>query len=270
MTTYRWSFLEDVAGYRASQIESLGVWRRKLCDFGDERGIELLRESGLSVSSLSHAGGFTGSEGGTLHEAIDDALDAIRVAGEIQASCLVVVSGGRGGHTRRHVKRVLCHTLRELGDAAAEQHVQIALQPMHRAHADDCTYLTSLDRMLDLLHECGHPQVGMVFDTYQLSQEAAALAGRVHEALPFVKLVALNDACEPAPAESSRCIPGTGALPLAELIRTFESQGYRGAYETQITSDRCWHADDYSVLLDSCRDAFQALSPIPAPCHTNS
>ena len=97
MTTYHWSLLEDVAGYRAAGVASIGVWRRKLSDFGEERGVELLRDSDLSVSSFWSAGGFTGSDGQTFREAVDDALDALHLAAEVRAGCLVVASGARAG-----------------------------------------------------------------------------------------------------------------------------------------------------------------------------
>ncbi len=84
MTTYRWSFDEDVQHYRAAGIPAIGVWRRKLSDFGEQRGIELLKESGLAVSNLLWAGGFTGSEGHTFRESVDDAVEAIRLAGAMQ------------------------------------------------------------------------------------------------------------------------------------------------------------------------------------------
>lgn len=268
MSTYNWSLSDDVEGCQAARIESIGVWRRKLCDFGEERGIDLLNESGLGISSLSFAGGFTGSEGNTFNEAVDDALDAVRAASELQAGCLVVVSGARGGHTHGHVRRLLRDALRQLGDAAGEQHVQIALQPMHRSLASSCTFLHSLDRLLDFLAYCNHPQVGILFDTYQLSQEVE-LAGRVRQALPFIKLVALNDARRHAPVENQRCVPGEGMLPLAEWILALEGDGYRGLYETQILSEDCWRSD-YTALLERCRQAFQALCPVASPCHTNS
>ena len=51
MTTYRWSFEEDVARYRAAGIGAIGVWRQKLSDFGEDKGVELLAESGLKVSN---------------------------------------------------------------------------------------------------------------------------------------------------------------------------------------------------------------------------
>ena len=36
LTTFRWSFEEDVAHYAACQIPAIGVWREKLADFGEE------------------------------------------------------------------------------------------------------------------------------------------------------------------------------------------------------------------------------------------
>ena len=56
MTTYHWSLLEDVISYQAAGIRGIGVWRRKLCDFGEERGIELLREKSFAAESavVSH------------------------------------------------------------------------------------------------------------------------------------------------------------------------------------------------------------------------
>ena len=59
MTTFRWSFEEDVQRYREAGYPAIGVWRQKLADFGEERGIELLRDSGLAVSNLMWAGGLS-------------------------------------------------------------------------------------------------------------------------------------------------------------------------------------------------------------------
>ena len=52
VTTYRWSFEEDVQNYRNAGIDGIAVWRQKLSDYGESKGAELLRESGLTVSSL--------------------------------------------------------------------------------------------------------------------------------------------------------------------------------------------------------------------------
>ena len=84
MTTYRWSFEEDVTRYRACGIEAIGVWRQKLADFGEDKGIELVAASGLAVSNLLWAGGFTGSDGHTYQESLADANDALHLAAALK------------------------------------------------------------------------------------------------------------------------------------------------------------------------------------------
>ena len=131
MTTFRWPFEQDVAAYAAAGIGAIGVWRQKLSDFGEEEGIDLLRGSGLRVSNLLWAGGFTGSDGRTYKDSLEDAVDAIRLAAVMQAGCLVVYSGGRNGHTYNHCRRLVRAALTELVPLARDLDVVLAVEPMH-------------------------------------------------------------------------------------------------------------------------------------------
>jgi sugar phosphate isomerase/epimerase len=259
MTTYHWSLLEDVSGYHSAGVKSIGVWRRKLCDFGEERGVELLRESGLAVSSFSSAGGFTGSDGQTFREAVDDALDAVRLAAEMQAECLVVVTGGRAGHTLNHARRILRDALWEIGDAAGRAGLSIALQPVHRRPVERWSFLTTLEATLDMLAWCDHPRVGMVFDFFHLWREPE-LYRRVPQALPWIKIAALCDARAPACGDEDRCLPGQGQLPVVEIITALEASGYRGVYDVQLLGDHCWRTN-YGALLTDCRESLAKLCP---------
>jgi sugar phosphate isomerase/epimerase len=171
MTTYRWSFEEDVAHYRAAGIPAIGVWRQKLSDYGEEKGTELVADSGLAVSNLLWAGGFTGSDGRSHRESIDDALEAIRVAQALSCSCLVVYSGGRAGHTHNHARRLLRDALKDLLPAAAAAGVSLALEPMHAGCAAEWTFLTGLDDALGLIAEFQSPRLKLVLDTYHLGWE---------------------------------------------------------------------------------------------------
>ncbi|HLJ11312.1 MAG TPA: sugar phosphate isomerase/epimerase family protein [Planctomycetaceae bacterium] len=259
MTTYRWSLLDDVAGFKAAGISGIGVWRQKLSDFGEERGIELLRESGLAVSSFSSAGGFTGSDGLTFREAVDDALDAVRLAAEIRAGCLVVVSGGRAGHTFNHARRILRDALRAVGDAAAHYGLSVALQPAMGRPIERWSFLTSLDATLEMLAWCDHAHVGMVCDIFHLARETDLLR-KVAQAVPWIKIAAICDAHQPAQSDADRCLPGEGQLPCAEIIAALEIEGYRGFYDVQLFGERFWNAD-YAALLGECRGALTRLAP---------
>ncbi len=175
MTTFRWSFEEDVQHYRDAGIPAIGVWRQKLTDFGKERGIELLRESGLAVSNLMWAGGFTGSDGHTHRESIDDGLEAIRLTAALKSPCLVVYSGSRGGHTVNHARRLLITALKELSPVAQEFGVKLALEPMHTACSQEWTFLNGLDDTLNMLEQVGGGCVRLVFDTYHFGWQPEVL-----------------------------------------------------------------------------------------------
>ena len=74
LSTLRWAFDDDVHAYAARGFKGIGVYRPKLEDFGLERAVDLLAESELGVTSLSWAGGFTGSDGRAFEEAVLDAV----------------------------------------------------------------------------------------------------------------------------------------------------------------------------------------------------
>lgn len=257
MTTYRWSLLDDVVAYRKAGYAAIGVWRPKLVEFGEERGCELLCDSGLTVSSISWAGGFTGSHGHSFREAVDDARDVLRTAAAVNAECLVIVSGCRAGHTANHARRLLVSGLRALADEAAEYDVRLALQPMHPMFASEWSFLTTLDETVDVLDRCDHEAVGMAFDVYHLWQEPRLLE-RIPEIAPSVSLVQLSDWRDPPRSEVDRCRLGEGEIPLRDIVQTFAQSGYNGYYEVEIWSEELWRSD-YEALLAHSRSRFQAM-----------
>ena len=220
MTTYRWSLLDEVDAYRAEGFEGIGIWRPKFAEFGEERGIELIRDSELSVSSISWAGGFTGSNGLSFNEAVRDARDAIRTAASVGADSVIIVSGSRAGHTANHARRLLVSALRVLADFAGEHNVSLAVQPMHPMFAQEWTFLTTLDQTLDILDRCHHESVRMAFNVYHLWQERRLLE-RIQAIAPLITTVQLNDWRDPPRSEMDRCLLGDGEIPLEEIVRAF-------------------------------------------------
>lgn len=258
MTTIRWSLLDDVVYLRSEGVDSIGVWRRKVTEFGEERAVELLRDSGLTVASVSSAGGFTGYGGHSYRSSVADALDALRLASDLQAGCLVVVSGSRAGHTHRHFRQILRDALREVGDVAAQCGIPLALLPMHPRFAGEASFLMTLDQTLEVLHDCAHPFVGLAFDVFQLAQ-TRDLVARVPDALPWIKTVQLSDwRMNPRPG-NDRVLPGEGILPIAEIVEQLEAGGYQGYYDFEIWSDELWKVD-YVQLVQRCRQSFQDLA----------
>jgi sugar phosphate isomerase/epimerase len=257
MTTYRWSFEEDVEQYLRAGIRGIGVWRQKLSDFGEEKGIELLADSGLQVSNLLWAGGFTGSDGRSLRESIDDAEEAVRLAAQMRAGCLIVYSGGRAGHTHNHARRLVKEALAELAPLAAELHVTLALEPMHLGCAAEWTFLTGLDDTLALLDLVGSPWLKLAFDTYHLGQDQQAVE-RMDEIASRIAVVHLGDCKRPPLDEQNRSRLGEGAIPLKEIVDALRGAGYDGFYDVELMGEDI-EAADYCELLRQSKQAFAEL-----------
>lgn len=262
MTTYRWSFEEDVTQYRAAGIGAIGVWRPKIVDFGEDRGIDLLAESGLQISNLLWAGGFTGSDGRTLRDSIDDGHDAIRLAADLKADCLVVYSGGRAGHTHNHARRLLKDALTELLPAAADQRITLAIEPMHPACAADCTFLTSIDDAVMLIEAFDSPWLKLTFDTYHFGLEDG-IVERLSRLAGQIAIVHLGDCKSPPAAEQNRSRLGDGCVPLREILASLSSAGYNGYYDVELLGEEI-ETSDYRQLLEQSKHAFGQLAACSA------
>jgi len=254
VTTYRWSFEEDVAGYAEAGIKAIGVWRQKLSDFGEEKGIELLKDTGLEVSNLLWCGGFTGSDGHTFQESLADAAEAVRLAGEMGAACLVVYTGARAGHTQNHARRLVRQGLTELAPLAEKHQVTMAIEPMHVGCASEFTFLSELDDALDLIHTVGSPWAKLAFDTYHLGHDPK-IVDRIADLVPDVGILHLADARGTPEREQNRVRLGDGILPLREILAAFTAAGYDGYCDVELIGEEI-EACDYRELIEHSKQTF--------------
>jgi sugar phosphate isomerase/epimerase len=261
VTTYRWPLEEDVRRYAAAGYEGIGVWRPKLSDYGEEQAVDLIAESGLHVTNLLWAGGFTGSDGRTPQESIHDAVQAIRLAGALGAGCLVIYPGGRNNHIYSHAERLLRGALEQLLDYAADAEVILAIEPMHAACAADWTFLTDLESTIALIERYKSPFLKLVFDTYHFGHDAAVLAN-LPEIAPHVGVVHLGDRVEPHAAEQDRRRLGEGRLQLGDLIRGLVDAGYTGDFDVELIGGDI-EPGQYEEVLASSLDYFErVLAPV--------
>ncbi|QDV26180.1 sugar phosphate isomerase/epimerase family protein [Aureliella helgolandensis] len=261
LSTFRWTFEEDVLNYHAAGFEAIGVWRPKLADYGEEKGVELLREHGLRISSLHWVGGFTGSDGRSYRESMHDAFDTIQLAADIGAETVTVITGGRAGHTRNHAHNILRTALRHMAEAAQAVGVQLALEPMHVGCAYDWSFLNTIPECLDIIAGIDNPHLGIVFDCYHVAQDPAALMW-LESIVPYVRLVQLGDARHAPLGEQNRCLLGHGRVPLANIVSTFQKNGYRGFYEIEVVGQDVEHLK-YEQILGQSRQAAKLWLPTP-------
>ncbi len=257
VTTYRWTFEEDLRRYVTAGYEAIGVWRQKLSDYGEEAGVDLLAESGLRVTNLLWAGGFTGSDGRNQREAIEDAEHAIRLAGAMNAACLVVYPGGRNNHTFRHADRLLRSALDELLGWAEAAGVTLAIEPMHPACAAEWTFLTDLEATITLIDSYQTPNLKLVFDAYHFGHDPAVISN-LYEIVPYTALVQLGDRHKAHGIDHDRCPLGKGIVPLPEIVQNLLEAGYEGNFDIELAGEDI-ELSDYGHLLASSKQAFDNL-----------
>lgn len=259
LTTYRWTVDEDVYFAQRAGFDAIGLWRRKVADFGEARTLELLADSQLRVSSLGWAGGFTGGDGRSLDESIRDGLAAVGAAERLGAECLIVVAGGQNNHIRPHRNRLFRQALDELLVAAEVADVVLAIKPMHRTCADEWTFQNDLVEALGLVGQYRTPHLKLVYDHYhfpELVDHPALLADLV----PQLALVQLGDTRVPHTIEQERCPLGAGVLPVWETVAALRQAGYNGVFDVELMGAEI-EAADYQRLLDRTHHAFAANVP---------
>lgn len=266
LTTYRWTFEEDVAAVSRYGFEGIGLWRPKLTEFGTEKAVEFLAEQGLSVSSVSWAGGFTGSDGRSYHESLCDALDAVQTAAQVGAPTVILLSGGRNNHTKNHARRMILAAFEELSEAADAVGVNLAVEPMHPGCGAEWTIVNDVRQTLEVIGQLSRSNVGLVLDTYHLGFDPEILQW-LPDVVKHIRIVQLGDGKHLPLGEQNRCLLGEGRVPLQEIVQVLLQCGYDGYLEAEVLGEEVEHLSYDHVLAHTHRYLKSLIDPL---CRQNA
>ena len=231
-STYRWSLEREITELSRRGIQNIGIWRTKFSDLDADIAADMLYSNDLHVSSLSWAGGFTGSCGMSHEHAIEDAVQAIRTAAQIGADCLIVHPGNRGGHTRRHSRRLFESAVERLLPIANDFGVKLAMELMCRTESPDWTVFDSFGQAMEFASHFRANPLGLVLELYHVGSDTAVFEN-LQQLMPRLTLVQLSDRIHHL-ERPCRCQPGDGSLPLQTWFNQLENLGYSGIYEIEV------------------------------------
>ena len=230
LTTLRWELPEELCHCIEHGFNAISLWRPKLSDISVTEARSLLERAAVQVACLQWAGGFTGSDGRTFRESVDDCCEAIDTAEQLEADTLVVYAGCRGGHTLSHARRLVLHALQELAPIAAAAGVSLAVKPIREPAAPSCGFLTTLAEAVDVIEAVDHPQVGLAIDLWAYADDATAFRDCSH-LTRHIRHVSIADRHGPLHADQERLPPGRGGLPLARRLEALFRAGFCGVVE---------------------------------------
>jgi D-psicose/D-tagatose/L-ribulose 3-epimerase len=104
-----------------------------------------------------------------------------------------------------------------LGATLESHRVTIAIEPLNRF---ETSFLNTVADAAQLASEIGHPQVGVLFDTFHANIEETDVAGALHSAAPHLKHVHAS--------ENNRGVPGTGHTDWSGVFQTLRAIHYAG------------------------------------------
>lgn len=284
LSSPRWELPDEIERAAAHGFDAISLWRPKVSDVGAAAAAAMVAAAGLRVSSLQWAGGFTGGDGRSFAESVDDAAEAISVAATLGSPVLVVQSGCRGGHTRSHACRLLVQALEELAPLAARAGVSLALKAVEQRGGTGCGFLGSLREAAELVERCGDPAVRLAVDLWHVADtpDLGRLLPRVAESAAVVQVADRCGSCLP---HADRLPAGHGNLPLERIVGDLVACGYRGPFEFDpvgeaveiLGYDGVWHetrlvADAWCERIavrghHAVRAADNDAAPLPVPAH---
>ena len=249
-TTKHWPLPELVAGCVEAGVTGVGLWREDVQAHGVEKAAALVRDAGLSVTSLCR-GGFFQQSGWR-----DENRRAIDEAATLGAPALVLVSGGLPAGSR-DIDAARAHVGAAIGELvpyARDAGVQLAIEPLHPMFASDRCVVATLRQALDLAAPYPPEVVGVVVDTYHLWWDDAvweqiARAGRERRIACFQ----VADWITPLPAGVllGRGLPGTGCVELRRFREAVDAAGYTGPIEVEVFNEAVWARDGREVLAET-------------------
>lgn len=258
-TVKQWSLPELAEGCRKAGVTRVGLWRAPVQEYGVERAARLVRQAGLTVTSLCRGGFLTATDPGARAAALDDNRAAIDEAAALATSTLVLVSGGlpAGDRDLRGARERIADALGELAPYARERGVRLAVEPLHPMFASDRCVVSTLGQALDLAERFPVEEVGVVVDAYHLWWDDTVAEGirRAGAAGPDGGRIAafqVADWVTPLPAGVllGRGQLGDGSVDLRGLRELADAAGYGGPIEVEIFNEGLWARDGAEVLAE--------------------
>ncbi|GAA3144401.1 sugar phosphate isomerase/epimerase [Streptomyces rectiviolaceus] len=262
MTVKQLSLPELAAACTDLGIPGIGLWREPVRSYGLEKTAKLMRDAGLTVTTLCRGGFLTETDPHARVRAIDDNRAAIDEAATLGTDTLVLVSGGlpAGSKDLHGARSRIADALADLAPYAASRGVRLAIEPLHPMFASDRCVVSTLAQALDLAERFPASQVGVCVDTYHVwwdDQAPAQIAragrgGRLHA-------FQLADWVTPLPEGvlNGRGQLGEGSVDLRSWRALVEEAGYGGPIEVELFNEALWSRAGHEVLSETSRNYLQ-------------
>jgi sugar phosphate isomerase/epimerase len=232
-STINFSLQEDLALYASLGLRQFGLTEEKLLEAGIGPGTDLVRQSGLSVSTLCCRAPFSLASPSQWDEQRERFHLLVNAAAAVGSPTMMMTPGTAGSVSWEDAARALGEAIGPSIGYAADRGIVLALEHTHMLRCDLC-FVHSLRDMVELARELGSgacAELCVCFGERGLSSTFRDGAG-------IIALVQLGDFVKGTVCSGDRAVPGDGDVPLARLLPEVLASGYAGAFDLEIIGPR--------------------------------
>jgi sugar phosphate isomerase/epimerase len=239
-TTYHSTFDEDLANYRALDIEGIGLWEYKLPQGRDDESVARFQESGLTATFCFPNvpgviyGDVLFSEPKDPRERLTLLKSGIRRLARFHPLAVACLAGPPRDVGVAAARSRVVEALREAAYVAGEVNVRLALEVIRPGPGGSLA--STIPDARALIADTGASNIDVLIDTWHFWDSPRALADiRAHG--ECIVGVQVNDRSAAARGLGDRTLPGRGDMDLTAILQAVRDARFSGWYELEIFSD---------------------------------
>ncbi len=208
----------------------------------------MVRDSGLTVSSLCRGGMFPALTAAERQAKIDDNKRAIDEAAELGAEVLVLVCGPAADKDIDGARAMVSDGIAAVKSHADARGIKLGIEPLHPMFAGDRSVIVSLAQANTMAEKLG---VGVVIDVYHVWWDPDVYA-QIERARGRIFGFHVNDWIVPLPDMlKGRGMMGDGVIEIRRLREAVDRAGYSGPIEVEIFNQKLYDmpGDDLMKLM---------------------
>lgn len=222
------------------EIGWISLWRHKVAELGVRETAALVRDAGLSVSSLCRGGFFAAATEAERQARHDDNRQALEEAAELGTRVLVLVCGPAPEHDLEAARRMVVEGIERLLPEAERVGVRLAVEALHPVYAGDRSVVVTLGQANRIAERFPPELVGVIVDAYHVWWDPDVYEG-IRRAGSRVLGFHVSDWLVPSPDPlMGRGVMGDGVIELRRLRTAVDAIGYSGPIEVEIFNQRVW------------------------------
>jgi len=272
VTTWPWSYEDDLARYAELGARAIEIWEFKLADDAGARREQLgaVRAHGLAATSFQAAVHSLfptrmQPEPASLDARRDAFLRTLEHAAPAMPGAVFVLNTGiaRDGDVQRAFDTTV-GAYRDLARRAADAGVRLALEPLHPLAMNEDTFAWNLEDARDVVDAVGHVALGICADIWNLAGQHD-LPARLAACGDRIFVAQVSDYRRPR-SYLDRLAVGDGLLDFAPFFAGLRDAAFSGPVVLEIFSkdvpDSLYDGDLHAVVSRS-RDALAKIIGAP-------